>query len=81
MNNQFVQKVVELTETFDATPSAPCMKEWVEGEYSWLLRKRILDDEFVEYYVARVSLTEKWRRDRAFVTPSDEQGDWKIMVV
>ena len=81
MNNQFVQKVVELSSTFDAMPSAPYEKEWNEGEYSWLLRKRILDDEFVEYYVARVSLTEKWRRDRAFATPSDDEGEWKIEVI
>jgi len=81
MNNQFVQKVIELTETFDATPSAPYKKEWVEGEYSWLLRKNILDDDFVEYYISRVSRTEKWKRDRAFATPSYEEGEWEIKVV
>jgi hypothetical protein len=81
MNNQFVQKVVELTCTFDATPSAPYKKEWIEGEYKWLLRKNILDDEFVEYYVARVSLTEAWRRDRAYATPSHDEGEWEIKVV
>jgi hypothetical protein len=81
MNNQFVQKVIEMSCRFDATPSAAETKEWVEGEYKWLLRKRILDDEFVEYYVSRVSLTEAWRRERAFVTPSDDEGEWKIEIV
>jgi hypothetical protein len=80
MSNQFLQKVVELSYSFDATPSAPYNKEWVEGEYSWLLRKRILDDEFVEYYVSRVSRAERWRRDSAFATPNYD-GEWEIVKV
>jgi hypothetical protein len=81
MMNQFVQKIIELTDEFDPTPSSEYKKEWTEGEYSWLVRKRILDDEFVEYFVSRVNLAERWKRDSAFLYVDGADGDWKIEVV
>jgi len=80
MNKQFLHKLNDLTDTFDRNPCDPYKKEFVEGEYAWLIRKRILDGTFVEYYVSRVSLTEQWKRNSAFITPSTE-GDWSIEVV
>ena len=76
--NQFIQKVLELTDEFDPTPSCAYKKEWTEGEHAWLVRKRILDDEFVEYFVSRVNLAERWQRNSAFVYVGDTEGDWKI---
>ena len=80
MNKQFLHKLNDLTDTFDRTASDPYKREWVEGENAWLVRKRILDDEFVEYYVSCVSLTEQWKRLSAFITPSTD-GDWSIEIV
>lgn len=79
--NQFLQKLTDLTDEFDPTPSSEYKKEWTEGEHAWLVRKRVLKDEFVEYFVSRVNLTERWQRDSAFLYVGDEPGDWKIEVV
>ena len=79
--NQFVQKVLELTDTFDPMPTGEYKKDWTEGEHAWIVRKRVLDDEFVEYYVSRVNLAERWERNSAFIYVDGEDGDWKIEVV
>jgi len=79
--NQFIQKVVELTDTFDPMPSGEYKKEWTEGEHAWIVRKRVLEDDFVEYYVSRVNLAERWHRNSAFVYVGDEEGDWNIQEV
>jgi hypothetical protein len=39
--NQFIQKVVELTDTFDPMPTGEYKKEWTEGEHAWIVRKRV----------------------------------------
>jgi hypothetical protein len=81
MTNQFRQKLNDLTDAFDRTPTSPYVKEWYEGEFSWLVRKRILDGSFVEYYVSRVSLTQPHLRDRAFVYVGDSDGQWNVEIV
>lgn len=81
MTNQFQQKLNDLTDSFDRMPTSPYTKEWYEGEYSWLVRKRILDGSFVEYYVSRVSMTQPHLRDRAFVYVGDEDGTWRTELV
>jgi hypothetical protein len=81
MTNQFMQKLNDLTETFNRMPSSPYVKEWREGEFRWFVRKRLLDDDFVEYYVSRVSMTQPHLRDRAFVYVGDEDGEWDIEVI
>jgi hypothetical protein len=78
MNKQFMHKLNDLTDTFDRMPTSPYKKEWVEGEYTWRVHKRLLDDSFVEYYVSRVSRTQPWHRDSAFVYVGDEDGEWTI---
>lgn len=81
MTNQFLQKLNDLTDTFDRTPTSPYTKEWVEGEFTWRVHKRLLDKSFVEYYVSRVSRTQPWNRESAFVYVGDEDGEWSIEVV
>lgn len=81
MANQFLHKLNDLTDTFDRTPTSPYKKEWVEGEFTWTVHKRLLDKSFVEYYVSRVSRTQPWRRDSAFVYVGDEDGEWDIQEV
>lgn len=81
MSNQFLQKLNDLTDTFDRMPTSPYKKEWSEGEFTWVVNKRLLDGSFVEYYVSRVSRTQPWRRDSAFVYVGDEDGEWSIELV
>ena len=81
MANQFLQKVNDLTDTFDRMPTSPYKKEWSEGEFNWMVRKRILDGSFLEYYVLRVSRTQPHLRDSAFVYVGDEDGEWNVEVV
>ena len=81
MANQFLQKVNDLTDTFDRMPTSPYKKEWSEGEFNWMVRKRILDGSFLEYYVLRVSRTQPHLRDSAFVYVGDEDREWNVEVV
>ena len=81
MPNQFLQKLNDLTDTFDRMPTSPYKKEWVEGEYRWTVSKRLLDGSFVEYYVLRVSRTQPWLRESAFLYVGDEDGEWRIELI
>jgi hypothetical protein len=81
MPNQFLQKLNDLTDTFDRMPTSPYKKEWVEGEYRWTVSKRLLDGSFVEYYVLRVSRTQPWLRESAFLYVGDEDGEWSIELI
>lgn len=81
MNKQFLHKLNDLTDTFDRMPTSPYKKEWSEGEFTWVVNKRLLDGSFVEYYVSRVSRTQPWCRDSAFVYVGDEDGEWSIELV
>jgi hypothetical protein len=81
MANQFQQKLNDLTDTFDRMPTSPYEKEFVEGEFKWTVKKRLLSGEFVEYYVTRVSRTQPWMRDRAFVYVGDEEDEWRIELI
>jgi hypothetical protein len=78
---QFLQKLNDLTDTFDRMPTSPYKKEWVEGEYRWTVSKRLLDGSFVEYYVLRVSRTQPWLRESAFLYVGDGDGEWRIELV
>jgi hypothetical protein len=81
MPNQFLQKLNDLTDTFDRMPTSLYKKEWVEGEYRWTVSKRLLDGSFVEYYVLRVSRTQPWLRESAFLYVGDGEGEWRIELI
>jgi hypothetical protein len=78
MNAQFLKKVCSLTQSF-TTDLHPEHREWHEGEYTWVVRKRILDDEFVEYYVAQSSRISH-KMFSAFVYVDGEE-EWRIEAV